>query len=973
MGRPSILTRKLFEHADAKASELAMAFPGLGRETRTVSWIELRDHVLRLARHLQDAGCQPGDPVLVLTSSPWEQILGFLSAQVCAAVPSVLSHPSVKQSDEMFRRMLRPIVTQSGAGYLLHAEAYTSLVATESEATTCVAMAAEQDLPSPTTRIDKVARDELFRQFSSGTTGARKSVLITSRMFESHAESYGRSVGLHDDDRVISWLPLYHDMGLLCSFLIPFYHGVFSLHLSPFEWLQNPASLFTGISRYGGTLAWMPNFAFSYCAQRVADEDLEEPLDLSRFRAFVSGGEPVTAKAQDEFIERFRRHGLAAHQVQVIYGMAENTVAITQSELGTTPRRDRVARDPFLESHDCTAAPGDAPETQVLTFVSCGRTIDDTELRIDDGAPERRVGEIQVRGASLFGGYSFAEAGEAGTEGVFTDDGWFRTGDLGYLAGGELFVTGRAKDVIVHRGSNVYPADVEDVIGRMEGCKPGRIVVFGVRDEEHGTEEVIAMLEPAAALSAIEPRELVARVREEVLSRFNVALADVVVVEQASLQKSTSGKISRTKNRAHYLEQQRERSAPAPEGGVAARDLQERQIARIWQEVLKTDGLGVQSDFFADLGGDSVRAARTVELINARFDTDFGPELIIQARTIEQQAALVRDRDGDHRILVAFRRDGSKCPLFLAHPAGGSVFGYDGIARALPDRPVYGLQDPHIFSTQGLFESIEEMAEAYLPHLRRAQPEGPYMLGGWSLGGILAFEMANRLVAEGEQVANLILFDAASPPSAAERRRLFWRFVPARTLLLLMAGLPPLRWLLAPLTIHRRLAGLDNITRAREMARFDIDESPGSIRLFFPDAPPELRAGGLDRILEDAVKLSETRDNIVPGISPRNHIQRRRIHQRNLTQLFRKYQPTWRYPGRTTLFRQAEEAVAPWRQRGSTLHYDWQRYCVGPLDVHEVELLATEAQPDPHDNTLLPLNTDRYMPRVREALDRSEP
>jgi pimeloyl-ACP methyl ester carboxylesterase len=360
--------------------------------------------------------------------------------------------------------------------------------------------------------------------------------------------------------------------------------------------------------------------------------------------------------------------------------------------------------------------------------------------------------------------------------------------------------------------------------------------------------------------------------------------------------------------------------------------------------------------------------------MNAAFDTSFGPELLLEARTIEQQAAQIREREGTHRVLVKFHTGGAKCPLFLAHPAGGSVFGYDGIARALPDRPVYGLQDPHIFETRGVFESIEEMAQAYLPHIRRAHPDGPYMIGGWSLGGVLAFEIANRLVADGARVANLILFDAASPPSAGERLRLWRRFVPQRALLLALSRSAPLRALFLPL-LRRRAArhGNDEVACAREMARFDIDESPGALEVFFPWLSRAERAQGLDHVLREAVRRVEAKDNIVPGVSPRNHLHRRRIHQRNLHTLFRRYRPLWRYEGLTTMFRQPEEHVAPWRARGWAGRYDWARYCVGRLDTHFVELLATPEQPDPHENTLLPINTERYMAVVKEAIDRSEP
>lgn len=975
----SVLTQKLFAHAEERGSEVALVFPSLAGDTVELTWAELWDQVMRMTAHLMEIGCRPGDVALVMSSAPLDQAIAFLGLQACGALPTVLSYPSIKQTHEMFWRMFGPVLRESDAKFVLHSEQFAELLSSQAQLTRLVEIPKHGTLPRADVDFPPHDDQDLFWQFSSGTTGARKSVRITSSMFVSHSNAYLSVVKYEPGDRVMSWVPLYHDLGLVVSFLVPIYHGVFSLHLSPFEWLQKPSLLFKAIQDYSGTLVWMPNFAFSYCAQRIPEAEIPDGLDLRRMRAFICGGEPITMKAQDEFLERFGQYGAHRAQLQTIYGMAENTAAITHTELGQPRRRDRVERGTFLADHRAVAADAGMADSETLSFESCGRPVDDTEVRIGDGLPERHIGEILARGGSMFTGYSAQEGGTQGTKGSFTDDGWFRTGDLGYFAEGELFATGRAKDLIIHRGSNIYPADIEDVISRMEGVRAGRVVVFGVYDDQIGTEVVIAMAEPATGVEPSQYPEVVARIRSGVLSHFNFALTDVVVVERQSLLKSTSGKISRDGNKKTYLEQYRDANrdpatatAGQRDGGPTPRDLHERQVAQAWEEVLQRSDLSVRQDFFAELGGDSIGAVRVVELINEKFGTTLGPELLLEARTIEQQAAFVRDQDSSERILVKFH-SGTKCPLFLAHPAGGSVFGYDGIARALPDRPVYGLQDPHIFASEGFFESIEEMAEAYLPHIREVRPHGPYMLGGWSLGGVLAWEMANRLVADGEEVANLILFDAASPATEAERRHLYKQFVPTRKLIMAMAKSPLLRRLLAPWTIHRKLAGADDIHRAREMARFDIDESPGTIELFFPNAPAELKRGGLDRLLADAVHLSEERDNIVPGISPRNHIHRRRIHQRNLTQLFRKYQPAWRYPGRTTLFRQSDEAVAPWRARGWASHYNWAQYCAGQLDVHIVELLATEAQPDPHDNTLLPINTERYMPAVREALDRSEP
>jgi acyl-CoA synthetase (AMP-forming)/AMP-acid ligase II len=275
--------------------------------------------------------------------------------------------------------------------------------------------------------------------------------------------------------------------------------------------VQQPALFLELAAAHRATFAWLPNFAFRVLAARVPATFAG---DLSSLKAIVNCGEPVRASVFDAFLARFGRLGITPETLQCSYGMAENTFAITQTAMGGIPRRERG-------------------------LLSCGAPLADHEVRIRDG-------EIELRSPCLFAGYDAAEGK------TLDADGWFATGDLGYFSDGELFVSGRIKDMIIHRGVNLHPEDVEEVLGQVPGCKAGRAIVFGVFDEEAGTEKIIALLEedqPEGGRAG-----LLARARAAVFENFGVLPSELVVVAPNSLLKSTSGKASRSANRELYLQ-----------------------------------------------------------------------------------------------------------------------------------------------------------------------------------------------------------------------------------------------------------------------------------------------------------------------------------------------------------------------------------------------------------------------------------
>ncbi len=383
-------------------------------------------------------------------------------------------------------------------------------------------------------------------QHSSGTTGLQKGVALTHRAILDHHRVYRERLAITKTDVIVSWLPLYHDMGFIACFLLPILEQVLLVELSPFDWVARPAMLLDAISSHRGTLCWLPNFAFQFLADSVRVGQLDKRPDLSSIRAFINSSEPVMDASNQAFASRFATFGVRIDQLTASYAMAENVYAVTQSLPGRyrTLAVDRVA---FTSEHRIVESDGG------VTFVSNGVPIEGTELVVL-GANEAvleddHVGELAIRGISRFAGY-YNRSDLTGA--AIMSDGFFRTGDLGFVHHGEVYVTGRKKDLIIIQGRNFYPNDIERVVGDIDGVMPGRAVVFGIGDLASGTEKLIVLVETTLEAEELQ-RRLVLAIRKQIAQTFDCTPGDVRVVPSRWLVKSTSGKLARGDNREKYL------------------------------------------------------------------------------------------------------------------------------------------------------------------------------------------------------------------------------------------------------------------------------------------------------------------------------------------------------------------------------------------------------------------------------------
>jgi len=389
---------------------------------------------------------------------------------------------------------------------------------------------------------------KILLQHSSGTTGLQKGVALSHRAVLNQLSAYGPTIRMTPADVVVSWLPLYHDMGLIAGFLMPILLRAKLVLMSPFDWVRAPQRLLQAVSAHRGTLSWLPNFAYNFCARKIRDRDLEG-VDLSTWRAVINCSEPMRWSSHEAFRERFQAYGLRPEALATCYAMAENVFAVTQGGIDSPVTVDEVHRESLLSRGRAEPAPGDDLAVKML---SAGVPIPNTSVRVvDEGGrdlPERQIGEIVLQGDCLLTGYFRRDDL---TENAFLE-GWYRTGDLGYLADGELYVTGRKKELIIVGGKNIYPQDLEALAEEVEGVHPGRVVAFGVFNEELGTEDVVVVAE-ADGNDPSDRKRIAREIRDAIARGSDVNARYVEVVDRGWLLKTSSGKNARRANREKYL------------------------------------------------------------------------------------------------------------------------------------------------------------------------------------------------------------------------------------------------------------------------------------------------------------------------------------------------------------------------------------------------------------------------------------
>jgi acyl-CoA synthetase (AMP-forming)/AMP-acid ligase II len=506
------------------------------------------------------AGVKPGDVVILILQHGKDLVYSFWGAVLYGAIPSMMPFLTEKLSPERYRADLTTIFTHSrptGIVTYPEFEADVRTMVAESKHTIRDVFVADRIARQDKVNFDSLPgmkrneADTVLLQHSSGSTGLQKGVALSHRAIFNHLDAYGDSIRLTKEDVIVSWLPLYHDMGLIACFLMPILRGVPVIQMSPFDWVRAPYRMLQTISQYHGTLTWVPNFAYNFCAQKIRDRDMEG-VDLSSWRASINTSEPVKYKSHLMFHERFKSRGLRLETLQTSYGMAENVFAATQNDLSKLPYVEEIDRESFTTDKVARPAFDGRPAIQMM---SCGKPIPNTTIRIVDDKgrdlPERHVGEIVLKSNCMLNEYYNRPDI---TKKAFLPGGWYMSGDYGYMLNGEIFVAGRKKDLIIVGGKNVYPQDLEVLACEVPGVHPGRTVAFGLFDESQGTEEVVIIAEVGTNDEAEHDR-VANEIRQHVTKNSAIALRHVRVVGPKWVLKTSSGKVARTANKEKFIKE----------------------------------------------------------------------------------------------------------------------------------------------------------------------------------------------------------------------------------------------------------------------------------------------------------------------------------------------------------------------------------------------------------------------------------
>lgn len=550
------LIQPVIARAAAQPDLLTLVFIEENGEKEFIRAAQFHTRSLAYARALQSIGIAPGDLVVLVLQHCRELLYAFWGAMYLGAVPSIFPFLTEKLDPAIYMQRVHDLIAQEEVRAVITFPGFKDELRALLADVGCQVLATDETAVDMTDGGDFVVSQPdgeriAFLQHSSGTTGLQKGVALSHRAVLNQIDAYSEAIQLRPQDVIVSWLPLYHDMGLIASLVMPVVAGVPVVWMSPFHWTRSPKILMRAIHEHRGTLCWLPNFAYNHCVRAISKRDLEG-LRLDSLRMVINCSEPCRAESHAMFLERFAPYGFREEALATCYAMAENTFAVTQSRPGVAPRVDWVNTDALQRARRAVPAPPAMAGSTAM--VSCGTPIDGCEVAIADDhgkcLPERHVGEVILRSNSMLSEYYHRPDVTAQS----LRDGWYFTGDMGYIADGHLYIAGRKKDLIIVGGKNIYPQDLEAIANNIPGIHPGRAVAFGVFDGRIGSEAVVMVCELADEQSGEDERREIERLlRLRVVQQSEIALSDVRLVGRKWLIKTSSGKISRAANREKYL------------------------------------------------------------------------------------------------------------------------------------------------------------------------------------------------------------------------------------------------------------------------------------------------------------------------------------------------------------------------------------------------------------------------------------
>jgi len=549
--RAQTLAEALEYHVERQPERLTVFLYEDEKETQ-ITYRGLWEGALAYASALAAAGVAPGQTVAIMLPTSKEYLFSFYGTLLAGGIPVPLYPPARLSTIEDHLTRHVGILKSCGAAVMITIpEAKPIAWLLRAQVETLRSVFVPSDFPpsghgfSPV----KTTTNQIgFLQYTSGSTGQPKGVVLTHANLLANVRAMGKAARTTSADVFVSWLPLYHDMGLIGGCFATMYLGFPVVLMSPLAFLSRPSSWLRAIHRHGGTISGGPNFSYELCLRRIPDHELEG-LDLSSWRFAFNGAEPVSPETMRGFEEKFARWNFKKNTMSPVYGLAEASVGLAFTPPGEPWQVDLLDRDHFSRTGEAVQARADDPAP--LRVVACGQALPDHDLRVVDAAgfelPDHSEGALQFRGPSATSGYY---RNPQATKSLF-DGEWVNTGDRAYLSEDTLYITGREKDIIIRGGRNISPYELEEAIGDIPGVRRGCVAVFGSMDAQSGTERIVVLAETrqsdAATHDAVRKK-----VNDLALNLIGSPVDDIVLAPPHTVPKTSSGKIRRVAARDYY-------------------------------------------------------------------------------------------------------------------------------------------------------------------------------------------------------------------------------------------------------------------------------------------------------------------------------------------------------------------------------------------------------------------------------------
>lgn len=550
------LIEPVLKRVENDPQQLAVVLIEDDESEKRISIGQLHSAACTYARIFHESGIEPGDVVIIAAGHSQDILHAFWGTLYTGAVPSVFAYKGPMSTTASYIERLKNMVQNSGArAVVTPPNLAPALQETLQPGTGCRMLntgevtAGEKD-PDILAHLRPTSGEKIaYLQYTSGTTGMQKGVKLSHRAIIHFVQTFAKSLHIKDNDVIVNWLPLYHDFGLFAGFISPLFFERPTVLISPFKWVRYPKILLQAVHNHRGTISFLPNSAHNHMVRFISTADIDG-LDLGSLRVLINGAEPILLDSQETFLKRFAPRGFRESALCSGYGMAENTLGVTFSPVGERTPVDWIDIKEMQVSGKAVPASAGAPGSKAS--VSSGVPLEGTEVAIVDEEgnhlPGRNLGEIIIRGPSLFSGYH----NRPDLTELAMKDGWYFSGDLGYLVGRHIYVCGRKKDLLIVGGHNIHPEDIEAAAAAAPGIFSPAVVSFGVPDKTTGTEKVILVCGLERPLDDAGRVEIEKHVRRRVFSELEVTPGEVHLVKKNWVVRTHNGKIARGLNRQKY-------------------------------------------------------------------------------------------------------------------------------------------------------------------------------------------------------------------------------------------------------------------------------------------------------------------------------------------------------------------------------------------------------------------------------------